>query len=247
MSRNVRTSFITIMLVLIILSVQQIDAFLDEFERKNLGDDWKVEVLGAEKKDFGGWSIDEGEVVYSPAKGANSRMMTGKPAWKDYTVECDIKFIMLSNYPGGIRTYVDAETGGHYAVWFYPETKEIKLCSGTTFDINPGLVTLGQYKGHLYDAKVDVFYHLKVIHKGKQIKVWFGKNKDQAEKIIEANDGKFKSGLFALDGYNQPVYFDNILITGPRIPRSDGEAVESQNKLAIVWGILKSNKISKGG
>ena len=59
MSRNVRTSFITIMLVLIILSVQQIDAFLDEFERENLGDDWKVEVLGAEKKDFGGWSIDK--------------------------------------------------------------------------------------------------------------------------------------------------------------------------------------------
>ena len=247
MSRNVRTSFITIMLVLIVLSVQQVDAFLDEFERQKLSDHWKVEVLGAEKKDFGGWSIDKGEVVYNPAKGANSRMMTGKPAWQDYTVECDMKFIMLSNYPGGIRTYVDAETGGHYAVWFYPETKEIKLFSGTTFDINPGLVTLGQYKGHLYDAKVDVFYHLKVIHKGKQIKVWFGKNKDQAEKIIEANDGKFKSGLFALDGYNQPIYFDNILITGPRIPRSDGEAVESQNKLAIVWGILKSNKISKGG
>ena len=64
MSRNVRTSFVTIMLVLIVLSEQPVDAFLDEFGRKNLGDDWKVEVLGAEKKDFGGWSIDKGEVVY---------------------------------------------------------------------------------------------------------------------------------------------------------------------------------------
>ena len=247
MSRNVRTSFITIMLVLIILSVQQIDAFLDEFERKNLGDDWKVEVLGAEKKDFGGWSIDKGEVVYDPAKGANSRLMTGEQAWKDYTVECNIKFMAAGNYPGGIRTYVDAKTGGHYAVWFYPPTKTIKLYSGTVFDINGGIVTLGEHVGVPYDAKEDVFYYVKVIHKGKQIEVWFGKNKDKEEKIIEANDGKFKSGLFALDGYNQPIYFDNILITGPRIPRSDGEAVESQNKLAIVWGILKSNKISKGG
>ena len=99
MSRNVRTSFITIMLVLIILSVQQIDAFLDEFERKNLGDDWKVEVLGAEKKDFGGWSIDKGEVAYDPAKGANSRLMTGEQAWKDYTAECNIKFKTSANYP----------------------------------------------------------------------------------------------------------------------------------------------------
>ena len=157
MSRNVRTSFVTIMLVLIVLSVQPVDAFLDEFGRKNLGDGWKVEVLGAEKKDFGGWSIDKGEVVYDPAKGANSRLMTGKQAWKDYTVECDMKFMTASNYPGGIRTYVDAETGGHYAVWFYPETKEIKLFSGTKWDINPGLVELGKYKEKLYDAKVDVF------------------------------------------------------------------------------------------
>ena len=245
MSRNVRTSVIAIMLALIVLSVQQVDAFLDEFERKKLGDDWKVAVLGAEKKDFGGWSIDKGEVVYDPAKGANSRLMTGKLAWKDYTVECNIKFLKADNYPGGIRTYVDAKTGGHYAVWFYPPTKTIKLYSGTVFDINPGIVTLGEHVGVPYDAKEDVFYYVKVIHKGKQIEVWFGKSKDKAEKIIEAKDGKFKSGLFAFDGYNQVVHFDNILITGPGIPRSDGEAVESQDKLAIAWGILKSNKISK--
>ena len=92
---------------------------------------------------------------------------------------------------------------------------------------------------------MDVFYHVKVVHKGDQIEVWLGKSKDNTEKIIEAKDGKFKSGLFAFDGYNQPVHFDNILITGPGIPRSDGEAVESQDKLSVAWGMLKSNKISK--
>ena len=69
-----------------------------------------------------------------------------------------------------------------------------------------------------YDAKEDVFYYIKVIHEGKQIEVWLGKNKDKAEKIIEADDYAFKSGLFAFDGYNQPVHFDNVLITGPGIP-----------------------------
>ncbi len=239
MQRNIKTCLITIMLVLIVLSVQQVDAFLDEFDRGKLGGDWEVEVLGAKKKDFGGWSIDKGEVVYDPAKGANSRMMTGEKGWKDYTVECDIKFITSSNYPGGIRTYVDADTGGHYAVWLYPPTKTIKLYSGTAFDINAGIVTLGEHIGMPYDAKEDVFYYVRVVHKGKQLEVWFGKNKDKAELIIEANDNAFKSGLFAFDGYNQPVHFDNILITGPGIPRSDGEAVESQNKLAITWGRLK--------
>ena len=97
--------------------------------------------------------------------------------------------------------------------------------------------TLGQYDGPLYDAKVDVFYYVKVIHEGKQIEVWFGKSKDKAEKIIEKNDGKFKSGLFAFDGYNQPLHFDNFEINGPGISAST--AVKSQDKLAIVWGTLK--------
>ena len=240
MSRNVRTSFITIMLALIVLSVQQVDSLSDNFEKDS--GNWEVEVNPKgvlEKGNFGGWSIDKGIVAYDPAKGANSRMMTGKQSWNDYTAECDIKFLKADNYPGGIRTYVDAETGGHYAVWFYPPTKTIKLFSGTDFDINPGLVTLGEYNGPLYDAKEDVFYYVKVIHEGKQIEVWFGKSKDKAKKIIEKKDDSFKSGLFAFDGYNQVVHFDNILITGPGIPRSDGEAVESQDKLAIAWGTLK--------
>ena len=61
------------------------------------------------------------------------------------------------------------------------------------------------------------------------------------EKIIEANDDKYKSGLFAFDGWNQPIHFDNILITGPGIPRSPGEAVNNQSKLPIAWGKLKMN------
>ena len=48
MQRNIKTSFITIMLALIVLSVQQVDAFLDEFERGKFGDDWEVD-QGAEK------------------------------------------------------------------------------------------------------------------------------------------------------------------------------------------------------
>ena len=98
MQRNIKTCLITIMLVLIVLFVQPVDAFLDEFERKKLGDDWTVDG-GAAKNDFRGWSIDKGEVAYDPAKGANSRLMTGEQAWKDYTAECNIKFKTSANYP----------------------------------------------------------------------------------------------------------------------------------------------------
>ena len=111
MLRNFRTSFIAIMLVLTVLSVQQVDALSDNFEKDS--GNWEVEVNPKgvlEKGNFGGWSIDKGIVAYDPAKGANSRMMTGKESWKDYTAECDIKFLKADNYPGGIRTYVDAKT-----------------------------------------------------------------------------------------------------------------------------------------
>ena len=94
--------------------------------------------------------------------------------------------------------------------------------NGTDWDINPGLVTLGEHKP--FAAKLKVFYHLKVIHQKKHIEVWFGDKKDKMEKIIEADDDKFKSGLFGFDGYNQPIHFDNVRINGPGIPLSPGEA-----------------------
>ena len=43
MQRNIKTCLITIMLVLMVLFVQAVDAFLDEFKRKKLGDDWTVD------------------------------------------------------------------------------------------------------------------------------------------------------------------------------------------------------------
>ena len=201
MSINVRTSFITIMLALIVLSVQQVDALSDNFEKDS--GNWEVEVNPKgvlEKGNFGGWSIDKGIVAYDPAKGANSRMMTGKQSWKDYTAECDIKFLKADNYPGGIRTYVDTTTGGHYAVWFYPKTKEIKLFSGTAWDINAGLKELGIYKEKLYDAKVDVFYHVKVVHKGDQIEVWLVKAKIIRKRLSKQRTIHLKAACLRLTG-----------------------------------------------
>jgi len=220
------------MIFIMALSVQQVHAFFDDFERKELGDDWQKSPIGVEES----WDIDKGELVFSGA-GGHSQMMTGEQDWVNYTVECDMMFLSSSNYPGGIRTYVDLDTGGHYAVWFYP-AESIALFSGTDWDINPGLVELGRHKP--FSAKLDVFYHLKVVHQKQHIEVWFGDNKDKMEKIMEADDDEFKSGLFGFDGYDKEVHFDNILITGPKIPRSPGEtAVDSRDKLATVWGKLK--------
>jgi len=221
------------MFFITVLSMQ-VYAFFDDFEGGELGDDWQKSPAGQEAS----WSIQEGELVFSGG-GGHSQMITGAEDWHDYTVECDIKFVSPQDYPGGIRTYVDVSTGGHYAVWLYPAQQMIKLYSGTAWDINTGIVELGEH--HPFELEVEVLYHIKVVHQGKHIEVWLGDQRDDMELIIEADDDTYKSGLFAFDGWNQPVHFDNFLITGPDIPHSPGEpgSVASAGKLTTAWGVLK--------
>ncbi len=220
--------------VTIIFLNTQAYPFFDNFDSGKLGEHWKKSPAGQDVA----WTIEKGVLVFSGA-GGHSQMMTGNADWKDYTVECEIRLPTLLEWPGGIRTYVDTQTGGHYAVWVYPVQKMIRLYSGTAWDINVGIVTLGEFKP--FDPKTDEFFYIKVVHKGKRIEVWYGEKKESVKKIIEADDDKYKSGLFACDGWDKPIHFDNILITGPGIPRSPGEvAVNSQGKLPDLWGELKN-------
>ncbi len=228
-------SFCSTLLIIVALNFGAY-SFFDNFESGKLAEHWKKSPAGQDAS----WTIEKGVLVFSGV-GGHSQMMTGEVDWKDYTVECDIRLATLQEWPGGIRTYVDPKTGGHYAVWVYPVQKMIRLYSGTDWDINVGIVTLGEFRP--FDPKVNEFFHIKVVHKGKRIEVWYGENKDSIKKIIEADDDKFKSGLFACDGWDKPIHFDNILITGPGIPRSPGEvAVNLQEKLPGLWGKIKNVK-----
>ena len=223
-----------LLIVMVTFPILQSYAFLDDFERAKFGDDWQKSPVGQDAS----WTIEKGETVFSGA-GGQSQMMTGKQDWKDYTVECDIKLTLPQEWPGGIRTYVDASTGGHYALWVYPVQKKITLYSGTSWDVNTGLVNLGEYKS--FEPTINEFFHIKIVHQGKHITVWYGDKKDNIKKIIEVDDDKYKSGLFALDGWDKPIYFDNVIITGNGIPRSSGEAVSNtKEKLPVLWGKLKN-------
>jgi len=235
--KKIYFKLLILLVVAVTLPVLQSYAFLDDFERAKFGADWQKSPVGQDAS----WSIDKGEAVFNGV-GGQSQMMTGKADWKDYTVECDIKLTSAQEYPGGIRTYVDASTGGHYAVWVYPVQKKITLYSGTSWDINTGIVNLDDYKS--FEPTVNKPFHIKVIHNGKHIEVWYGENKDNVKKILEANDDKYKSGLFALDGWDKPIYFDNVLIKGPGILSSQGEAVSNtKEKLPALWGKLKNTSM----
>ena len=104
--------------------------------------------------------------------------------WKDYDVEVDIKLTEAANFPGGPRGRVDLKTGGHYVVWLYPTSGELKLYKNPGWDINAGLETVGAGK---FKPKVDEYHKVKLSMRGSDIKVYYDGNLE-----IEAKDKSHK-------------------------------------------------------
>ena len=57
---------------------------------------------------------------------------------------------------------------------------------------------------------------------------------------IDATDKDYKRGTIAVGSQDRAVYFDNIIVTGPKIPNWNMSPVSSMGKLATVWGKVKT-------
>ncbi len=162
------------------------------------------------------WGVVDGAMMFDPQgqvwDAAISQMnFVGTPQvsnvteWTNYEVEVDIKHTEMANYPGGFRVRVDLETGGHYALWIYPGNSNMKLYKNPGWDINAGLVTLGEAP---YDPDLDEFYTLKLVCEGDSITVFY-----DGEEVISVEDSEYKSGTIALCVQDRIVYFDNITVS----------------------------------
>ena len=153
--------------------------------------------------------------------------------WKDYDVEVDIKLTEAANFPDGPRGRVDLKTGGHYVVWLYPTSGELKLYKNPGWDINAGLETVGAGK---FKPKVDEYHKVKLSMRGSDIKVYYDGNLE-----IEAKDKSHKQGTIAVGSQDRVVYFDNIKVEGPDIPNTDMSSVEPEGKLTSIWARIKTD------
>ena len=153
--------------------------------------------------------------------------------WKDYDVEVDIKLTEAANFPGGPRGRVDLKTGGHYVVWLYPTSGELKLYKNPGWDINAGIKTIGAGK---FKPKVDEYHKVKLSMRGSDIKVYYDGNLE-----IEAKDKSHKQGTIAVGSQDKVVYFDNIKVEGPDIPNTDMSSVEPEGKLTSIWARIKTD------
>jgi len=92
-------------------------------------------------------------------------------------------------------------------VWLSPGTGEIWLARATAWDIaSPGFTQLGIATGILFDT--GTFHALRVTFTGSVIEVYY-----DGRLVIRATDTAYRSGMIALDVTNQPIDFDDVLLT----------------------------------
>jgi hypothetical protein len=150
------------------------------------------------------WSIANSTLNYSG--GGATQLYAGNSAWTDYSVSATSKLSSLSNYPGGIRGRINSSTGASYIAWLYPATGSVRLFKNTTWSIDTGnLVQLG-----LGTAAFDTtnFHTLQMSFTGTTIQVFY-----DGKLLITATDSANTAGYVALDVYNQPISFSQVLVT----------------------------------
>jgi len=204
-------------------------AWMDDFEDGKL-DGWMPNPQG------GVWEIKKGELHYDGSGGCDSVLYTGSMDWTDYELEVDIKLTVQEDFPGGLRYRLNPKNGASYMSWVYPSQTMVSVLYGvSSWDCNSGVagpVFFNPWK----PPKPDEFHKLKVAVTGNNIEVYW-----DGEQISSEKDGTYKNGCIGLSGFNKPVIFDNVLVTGPGIPHSPGEpgAVSPAAKLTTIWATLK--------
>jgi hypothetical protein len=162
---------------------------------------WSVSPLG----NAAGWSVTGGSLTYNG--GGHTQVYRGDAGWSDYTFEAAFRLASLNNYPGGIRGRVNPATGASYAVWLYPASGQIALYRATGWNIDsPGLTHLASASGIAFDAVN--FHRLRLTFQGSSIQVHY-----DGALAISVTDATLAAGGVAFDVSNQPISFDDVLVT----------------------------------
>jgi hypothetical protein len=155
-----------------------------------------------------GWSVSNGVLSYNG--GGSTQLYAGNRSWSNYTVQADFLLSALTDYPGGIRGYVNPSTGASYAAWLYPAEGVIKLWRGTVWNLNSNSVLLGTSAPLTMD---DANWHtLALSMSGGQVVVSY-----DGTAMVTATDTTLSGGMIALDGDTVPIQFDNVLVTGNQV------------------------------
>jgi hypothetical protein len=175
---------------------------------------WALSPLGLAS----GWTVVNQSLQYAGL--GNSQVYSGNSAWTNYSLNVGVKLSTTNNWPGGIRGHINPSTGAGYAVWLYPAQGLLILYRTSAWDINQTLVQLGQAAAAFDTVN---FHNVGLSFNGSQIQVSY-----DGTTVITATDPTYTSGLVALEGENQNVTFDNVVVTSST-PNSGSIAVGSNS------------------
>ena len=212
--------------------------FMDTFDDEKL-DDWRELVLfGVDAP--GTWEIISGELQAISEGGITNLLTIGEETWEDYDIEFDVKPLERRG-PGGVA--VAARIKGTWGV----------VCEVGDQD-NPGNPNAQCFGGDLHGRQFLLYGQkphpllelqewttIKLSIHGKHLTFWIDGKQVLDPITLEPLHGfpEFPTGRIGLGLANYTARFDNLKITGPRIPNKGGLSVTPQAKLAMTWGNLK--------
>src|SRR5262249_44991531 len=100
-------------------------------------------------------------------------------------------------------------TGESYAAWLYPAEGVLKLYRAAAWNIDtPGFAVLAQ--ANVGTIAPSVWHTLSLSFNGSQISVAFN-----GTTVIQVTDTVLTAGAIALHVSNQPIEFDDVVVTQP--------------------------------
>ncbi len=172
------------------------------------------------------WSVSNNALQYNG--GGHTQVYAGDAGWTNYNLNVSVKLATLNDYPGGIRGRLNPSTGAGYAVWLYPTEGLVKLFRNTAWDIDSGLVQLGQ--ANVSSIPPD-YHNVQLSFNGSQIQVSF-----DGATVITTTDATYASGAIALDVSNQVINFANVMVTSSSVNPGSLSSSASSMTFAATYG-----------
>ena len=205
--------------------------FRDDFEDGNL-DGWRVE----SHPPAGSWKAVDGAVESRRESSQGTYLITGKENWKNYTISYDV--ILKENFGkngvGFIARHKSPMTNHHIDIWCgdfvgFPAISTLRFPGEAETNKPFSLLNLKQW------------YQMRLVVTGKIFSLFINN-----QKVFVHKDDSVKEGAVGLSLGGYWARFDNIEISGPEVPDFTpptwkAKSVEAQNKLAMMWAILKRN------
>jgi hypothetical protein len=218
--------------------------FRDDFENENdfLKDKQLREGgVWGEDVDFFTWENGAIKGLNRGAGWPSLLLITGDYGWKDYTVECRAKAIIIDNeaFMGLVLRRPCIDCDPYYA---------FSLAADKAF-IHPADNKWDPLMSVPFQTKLNTWYALKAVAKGEQLEFYI-----DGKLVAEGKNNEFAAGkagfqVSSIGGAVETLY-DDFVMTGPEV--KDGghwnpkvhsqQSVEPQSKLATTWGNIKRNR-----